>query len=61
MKINLDTIAKDISDIQMNYLEENGFIPNIHFLNAMYKQGELNLSDSQEDSLIQWFEVSGIE
>jgi hypothetical protein len=61
MKANLDTMAKDISDIQMVYLENNGFIPNIRFLNAIYKQGELNLTDSQENSLIQWFEISGID
>jgi hypothetical protein len=61
MKTNLDAIAKDVSDIQMNYFEENGFIPDIYFLNAMYTHGELNLTDSQENSLKMWFEISGIE
>ena len=58
--MNLDIIAKDISDLQMNYLKNYGFIPDVHFLYSMYTQGELILTDSQEDSLIQWFEVSNL-
>lgn len=56
----INKIANDISEIQITYLKENGFLPDVHFLNKMYNQGELNLTDSQEDSLIQWFEIKGL-
>jgi hypothetical protein len=61
MKTNLDAIAKDVSGIQMNYLENHGFLPDAKFLFTLYIQGELILTDSQENSLKMWFEISGIE
>jgi hypothetical protein len=57
MANNIDKKAKDISDIQMYYLENHGFLPNAKLLFSMYSQGELILTDSQENSLREYFEI----
>jgi hypothetical protein len=60
MNTNLDKITNDIADVQIDFLKNYGYIPNVFELNSLYTQGELLLTDSQEDSLIQWFEVSNL-
>jgi hypothetical protein len=60
MANNINKISKDIADVQMDFLKKHNFIPDAKFLFSLYTQGELIITDSQEDSLIQWFEVLGL-
>lgn len=58
--MNLDIIAINISNIQFDWKDKYGYFPTIFELKNAWSDGDLLLSDIQEDCLIQWLEIENL-
>ncbi len=50
-------IITNIANIQIKWFEIFGYIPEALELKKAYTDGDLILTDSEEDSLLTWFDI----
>lgn len=57
----MKTVLSDIADVQIRWLNEYGYLPEACELYKQYTDGNLIFfKDTEEDSLIEWFEAKNI-